>query len=35
VKGKTYPMAIFHAERHTDKSNFRLETSIQCFEPPK
>jgi fibro-slime domain-containing protein len=29
--GKTYPMALFHAERHTDQSNFRIETSISCF----
>jgi fibro-slime domain-containing protein len=28
VKGKTYPLAVFHAERHTDASNFRIDTSI-------
>lgn len=26
--GKTYPMDIFHAERHTNESNFRIETTI-------
>jgi fibro-slime domain-containing protein len=29
--GQTYPMAIFHAERHTEGSNFRIETNISCF----
>jgi fibro-slime domain-containing protein len=29
--GKEYPMDIFHAERHTVESNFRIETSIACF----
>jgi fibro-slime domain-containing protein len=32
--GETYPMDIFHAERHTKDSNFRIETSIECFVPP-
>lgn len=32
--GGTYPMDIFHAERHTDQSNFRIDTSIQCFTIP-
>lgn len=31
TKGETYPMDIFHAERHTVDSNFRIETSIACF----
>ncbi|MBK8260894.1 MAG: fibro-slime domain-containing protein [Nannocystis sp.] len=31
--GGTYTMDIFHAERHTDQSNFRIDTSIQCFYP--
>lgn len=31
--GTTYPMDIFHAERHTDQSNFRVTTTIECFEP--
>lgn len=37
VLGETYPMAIFHAERHTSDSNFRIETNIACFnhtDPP-
>jgi len=29
--GGTYSLDIFHAERHTRESNFRLETSIECF----
>lgn len=32
--GETYPMDIFHAERHTDESNFRIETTIECFTTP-
>ena len=32
--GETYPMDIFHAERHTNESNFRIETTIQCFVTP-
>jgi fibro-slime domain-containing protein len=31
--GQTYAMDIFHAERHTDRSTFRIETSIDCFGP--
>jgi fibro-slime domain-containing protein len=31
--GGTYQMDIFHAERHTHDSNFRIETNIRCFEP--
>lgn len=30
--GKAYNMDIFHAERHTSTSNYRVETSIGCFE---
>jgi len=33
VVGQTYPMDIFHAERQTTESNFRIETNIKCFEP--
>jgi fibro-slime domain-containing protein len=33
--GGTYQMDVFHAERHTDQSNFRIETNIRCFEPVK
>ncbi|MEW5738691.1 MAG: fibro-slime domain-containing protein [Myxococcota bacterium] len=29
--GQTYPLDVFHAERHTTESNFRIETSIECF----
>ena len=29
--GNTYDMDIFHAERHTVNSNFRIETTIDCF----
>ncbi len=34
VEGETYGMEIFHAERHTIDSNFRIETSIECFMDP-
>lgn len=34
VPGETYPMDIFHAERHTDASNFRIVTNIECFTDP-
>jgi fibro-slime domain-containing protein len=29
--GETYSMDVFHAERHTDASNFRIVTTIDCF----
>jgi hypothetical protein len=34
VPGETYAMDIFHAERHTVESNFRIETTIDlsCIE---
>lgn len=35
--GKTYSLDVFHAERHTSQSNFRIDTSIRftsCGEPP-
>jgi fibro-slime domain-containing protein len=32
--GKTYGMEIFHAERHTTDSNFRIDTNIE-FIPPE
>lgn len=32
--GETYPMDVFHAERHTSASNFRMTTSIDCFQAP-
>jgi fibro-slime domain-containing protein len=33
-KGKTYRLDVFHAERHTTESNFRIETSIECLQTP-
>lgn len=30
--GEEYTMDIFHAERHTDESNFHITTSIECIE---
>lgn len=32
--GETYAMDVFHAERHTHASNFRMTTSIDCFQAP-
>ena len=29
--GQTYALDVFHAERHTTASNFRIETSIDCL----
>jgi fibro-slime domain-containing protein len=29
VKGKTYPLDVFQAERHTDASHFRIDTNIE------
>jgi fibro-slime domain-containing protein len=31
--GNVYTMDIFHAERHSDGSNFRIDTTIGCFLP--
>ncbi|MEM9457636.1 MAG: fibro-slime domain-containing protein [Myxococcota bacterium] len=31
--GQNYEMDIFHAERQTSESNFRIETNIRCFVP--
>ena len=33
TSGVQYAMDIFHAERHTTESNFRIETNISCFIP--
>ena len=33
AKGNSYAMDIFHAERHTTQSNFRIDTTIACFIP--
>jgi fibro-slime domain-containing protein len=32
--GNTYPLDFFFAERHTSESNFRIDTTIDCFNPP-
>lgn len=32
--GKSYRMDIFHAERHTNESNFAIRTNIACFVEP-
>jgi fibro-slime domain-containing protein len=32
IPGGSYAMDIFHAERHTGSSNFRIETTIACIE---
>jgi fibro-slime domain-containing protein len=29
TRGRQYPLDLFHAERHTDESNFRIDTNIQ------
>lgn len=29
TKGGTYPLDVFHAERHTNASNFRIDTSLE------
>ncbi len=31
IKGRTYSMDVFHAERHTNDSNFAVRTNIDCF----
>jgi fibro-slime domain-containing protein len=33
AKGMKYPLDVFHAERHTVDSNFRIETTIGCLMP--
>jgi fibro-slime domain-containing protein len=35
VVGNTYDMDIFHAERHSTASNFRIETTIDCLIVPQ
>lgn len=35
ARGQTYRFDVFHAERHTTESNFRMQTSIDCFRPPE
>jgi fibro-slime domain-containing protein len=34
TKGKSYPLDMFGAERHTSDSHFRIDTTISCFTPP-
>lgn len=34
VAGGVYPLDVFHAERHTSESNFRIQTSIDCLVVP-
>ncbi|MBK7580464.1 MAG: fibro-slime domain-containing protein [Myxococcales bacterium] len=37
-KGKAYALDVFQAERHTDESHFRIDTSLEftnCGQPPK
>jgi fibro-slime domain-containing protein len=29
VKGSTYPLDVFHAERRTEASNFRIDTTLE------
>lgn len=31
--GNDYPLDVFHAERHTSGSSFRIETTIECLVP--
>jgi fibro-slime domain-containing protein len=31
--GTSYAMDVFHAERHTRASNFKITTNIACFTP--
>ena len=31
TKGQTYRLDVFHAERHTSESHFRMVTTIDCF----
>lgn len=31
TKGHTYDLDVFHAERHTSESHFRMVTTIDCF----
>jgi len=33
-KGQTYPLDLFHAERHATASNFTIDTTIDCIENP-
>jgi fibro-slime domain-containing protein len=30
--GNDYPIELFHAERHTDESNFRIDTNLTFID---
>lgn len=32
MRGQVYPLDLFHAERHTDKSNFRIDTNLHFVD---
>lgn len=32
--GETYPLDVFHAERRSTESHYRIETTIECFVEP-
>jgi fibro-slime domain-containing protein len=32
VKGNTYPLELFHAERHTTASHFRIDTTLSLVD---
>jgi fibro-slime domain-containing protein len=32
TRGSVYPLDLFHAERHTDKSNFRIDTNLHFVD---
>jgi fibro-slime domain-containing protein len=32
TKGGTYPIDLFHAERHTTASHFRIETTLSLVD---
>jgi len=32
VKGNTYPIELFHAERHTTASHFRVQTTLSLVD---
>ena len=34
TEGSTHSLAVFHAERRTNESHFRIDTTIDCFWPP-
>lgn len=32
TRGGVYPLDLFHAERHTSESNFRIDTNLQFVD---